>query len=79
MPNRLAYPELIGNVAPGLQDEYLYDGTVESLAEKLIALAKRLEDGKLFVEGSDLAEQAGKFCYKNLAAAMDNAIEELVQ
>jgi glycosyltransferase involved in cell wall biosynthesis len=78
LPNRLAYPELIGNVASGSQDEYLYDGTVEALTEKLIALAKRLEAGKLFVEGSDLAGQAGKFCYKNLAAEMDVAIEELV-
>jgi glycosyltransferase involved in cell wall biosynthesis len=78
LPNRLAYPELIGNVAPNSQDEYLYDGTVEALTEKLIALAKRLEDGKLFVEGNDLAGQADKFCYKNLAAEMDDTIEELV-
>jgi glycosyltransferase involved in cell wall biosynthesis len=77
LPNRLAYPELIGNVAGDSQDEYLYEGTVEALTEKLIALAKRLEDGKLFGEGSDLAEQAGKFCYKNLAAEMDDAIEDI--
>ena len=79
LPNRLAYPELIANVASGSLDEYLYDGTVETLTEKLISLAKRLEDGKLFADGNSIAEQAGKFCYKNLAETMDEAIEVIVQ
>ena len=78
LPNRLAYPELIANVAPGLQGEYLYDGTVEALTKKLLTLANRLKDGKLFDEDSNIAEQAGKFCYINLASEMDNAIEELI-
>jgi glycosyltransferase involved in cell wall biosynthesis len=78
LPNRLAYPELIGNVTEDGQDEYLYDGTVDALAGKLITLAGRVEAGKLFNDGNAIAEAAGKFCYRNLAAKMDDAIKEFV-
>lgn len=79
LPNRLAYPELIGNVTNGLQDEYLYDGSVEALTKKLITLASYVKDNKLFTGGSDIATTAGKFCYKNLALKMDDDIQKINQ
>ena len=77
LPNRLAYPEIIGKVAGGLEDEFLYDGCVETLVEKLAGLAKRMEDGRLFDEGVSLVEKAREFCFQNLVPAMDKAMGKM--
>ena len=79
LPRRLAYPEMIDNLAPDGPSDFLYDMPIGSLVEKLVILAERLENGKLFEDGTDLAAQADKFLYKNLAVQMDDAIERLTE
>lgn len=77
LPNRLAYPELIENLAPQLSGEFLYDLPIGSLVEKLVILAERLKNGKLFEDGVGLAAATEKFLYKTLAPKMDDAMEIL--
>jgi glycosyltransferase involved in cell wall biosynthesis len=79
LPDRLAYPELIGNVACGRESDFLYDGTVDGLVEKLLMLAKTLEGGKLFNDDNAISDNTEKFCYKNLAVKMDDCIEKLTE
>lgn len=75
LPNRLAYPEIIEILAADKKSEFLYDMPIGNLVEKLVILAGRKENGKLFSDGVDLASAANRFCYKSLAAEMDDSVE----
>ncbi len=73
LPNRLAYPELVGG-----RREFLYDGTAESLCSRMGELASLVKAG---TDLADLTEQLttnvqARF-WVNRADEMDAAIESL--
>jgi len=78
LPERLAYPEIVGYIPCDSPDEFLYDGTTGQLAERLIALAKACRQDKLWRGDSTRAWQAmRRFYWENLAPEMDNALEQI--
>lgn len=77
VPNRLAYPEILGAAkAPGASG-FLYEGGADALAEGLAELAGRLAAGDLWqgdpVRGRRLAS---RFHWSRVAPKLDGAIEE---
>lgn len=71
LPNRLSYPQIIGELADGPQQAaYLYDGTVKGLAEKLQELL-----GRDFAwDRSTLQAQIEPYLWPQRAGQMDQAI-----
>lgn len=72
LPNRLSYPQIIGDLADGplQQAAYLYDGTVKGLAEKLQELLGRDFDW----DRSTLQKRMEPFLWPHRAGQMDRAI-----
>lgn len=86
LPNRLAYPELLGrfgeSVAPRVagpdRECFLYNGSPEQLAERLRACGERKASGRLAEQARSLRPRAAAFFWDARAAAMDDALEEVV-
>lgn len=78
LPKRLAYPEIIKNIEKKDANEFLYNGTVEELAEKLISLSEAAEDGILWGPDPDRGRKGmQKFCWQDLVPVLDKASEEV--
>ncbi|MBC8872357.1 MAG: DUF3524 domain-containing protein [Planctomycetes bacterium] len=71
-PKRLAYPEVLSNRA-----EFLYDGSVAGLAERLLELAGRIQNGRWPPDNSALQVVAEPYLWKTVTPQMDEAILEL--
>lgn len=79
LPNRLAYPEILQFDRNDWALEHFYDGTPAALADKLIELASRKEDGDLWASDSDWTRKcAERFTWGQLTQRMDTAIETIV-
>jgi len=79
LPNRLAYPEILGFGKEDGVEEFFYDGSVKGLAEKLMLLAERIEQGMLW--NGDNHKVIGlleRFKWDNMAAMLDDAIENVL-
>ena len=75
LPNRLAYPEIFGIAEGG--ENFFYDGSLKTLADRLTELAKRFKKGDLWPENSEKGlPMLDRFDWENLADALDRAVEE---
>ena len=71
LPDRLAYPELVGGCS-----EFLYDGTPESLASRISNLAADVNGGFSLADNlADLATEVETWTWSNRAKEMDRALE----
>lgn len=68
LPDRLAYPEIIKGY-----EKYLYDGTAEDLAERLIVLASEPE----LARDENVRNVAAKFGWKGQAKELDMVLERV--
>ena len=74
VPRRLAYPEVLGDVA-----DFFHDGTVDQLAGRLTELAARKASGQLWTdEWRYCRQQLERFDWNMRAAEMDAALNELI-
>jgi len=73
LPRRLAYPEILGEAGA---DRFFYDGTVEDLAGRLVALANAFEKNSI-PEGVP-QHTISRFFWSNLAPQLDCAIEDVM-
>ena len=73
VPNRLAYPEVLGR-----EPVFFHDGTARDLAHQLERLADRVRDGVIWEGVSRPCERLNeRYGWKQRAPAMDDAIESL--
>ena len=74
LPDRLAYPELVGS-----RSRFLYDGTPVSLAGRITILVADVDGGRNLTEQvADLTARVEAWKWSNRAREMDAAIESLV-
>ncbi len=78
VPKRLAYPEILRLGEEKSVEQFFYDGTVPDLADKLAALAQRMEKGRLWNKDPDRLVRLMQ-CYRwdNLGRVLDQAIERI--
>ncbi len=78
LPNRLAYPEVLGAAASGNAARFLYDGGQVELAERLTDLAERVSRGELWdADPAFGVRLAKRFRWENLAPGMDDSLARL--
>lgn len=75
LPNRLAYPEIFGNV----NENFFYGDTAKDLAQKLAELARRHQTtGSVWINGENTAyEIAMRYKWSTIARNLDNRVTEL--
>jgi glycosyltransferase involved in cell wall biosynthesis len=79
LPRRLAYSEILADIAPADEAMFYYDGTVEELATRLDLLARRAEVGDLWQSDPRRAVRAvQRFTWPELAPRLDAALEAIV-
>lgn len=79
LPNRLSYPELLSRY-PGDVDQFMYDGTVDSLMNKLVLVTRLIDDsGTPWSDGRNfLAKASGSYHQEFLIPARDSALQQLL-
>ena len=78
LPNRLAYPEVAGTIESQSENEFLYEGSVETLTKGLLELAKRKENKNLWNQKPQRGIVAMKtFAWAKRAKEMDEEIRSL--
>ena len=78
VPDRLAYPEVIGSIAGDNAVQYIYDGSEKALAARLTDLATRVTEAGTLWTGPSLAEAARtRYAWPTLAPAYDAALAAL--
>lgn len=77
LPRRLAYPEIVAEIAGSDARDFLYNGTAKGLAARLASLALRVDRGELWRHGADLAEATqARFGWHCAAGVLDEALAE---
>lgn len=80
LPKRLAYPEILSLGRDRSMEEFFYDGTVPALADRLIALAHRVENGSLWPDDPDrLVRLMERYKWENLGRILDRAIVDIAE
>ena len=80
LPNRLAYPEILGLAENKQAAKFYYDGSAGDLADKLSVLAERINDEDLWNRDSRTAVKlVERFEWSNAGAVMDEAVEAVVK
>ncbi|MHC4113503.1 MAG: glycosyltransferase, partial [Planctomycetota bacterium] len=80
LPNRLAYPEIMGLGKEEGIEEFFYDGTVADLSEGLMALAERVEKGCWPSEDTDrLIRLMERYKWDNLGRVLDQAVANIAE
>jgi glycosyltransferase involved in cell wall biosynthesis len=78
LPNRLSYPEISGGIEKLEENEFLFDGTVDSLVSRLIELSKRHANNNLWQNDPKRGIIAmNEYNWQKRADEMDKAIEKL--
>lgn len=79
LPDRLSYPELLSRY-PGDAGRFMYDGTVGSLVDKLVLVARLIDDsGTPWSDGrNDLVEASSSYHQESLIPARDSALLQLL-
>jgi len=78
LPQRLAYPEVIGLETNNSGKQFFYDGTIEDLSRKIISLAQEFYNDKLWTpEAEKTLQKISRFYWTSLAPALDNAIDNI--
>jgi len=79
LPKRLAYPEILGLSEEDSMEEFFYDGGATGLADRLTALAKRVQKDCLWGEDEQRVMRLLKrFTWSNLAGVLDEAVEKVI-
>lgn len=79
VPNRLAYPELLGLDDDPQAAGFCYDGGPEALGNALVELAGRAERGELWIGDADWGvRRAARYHWSLRAHAMDETLQALV-
>lgn len=77
LPQRLAYPEIMGlGQTPGVE-AFFYDGSVRDLTHRLCDLVQALEQGRLWHDVPDCQRLAQHFQWQHRAPEMDRAVAAL--
>lgn len=80
VPRRLAYPEILQPMEPGLRDACFYDGGVEGLVAGLEGMAERLRSGDgLEALGHAARDATRRFHWTHLRPQLDAALDELTK
>lgn len=80
LPNRLAYPELIGFGKIEGAEEFLYGSDAKDLAARLISIAERIESGHLWDDKTRKKLQPiERFKWENLVPVLDSALEQVAK
>ena len=81
VPDRLAYPEVIGSIAGDAASQHIYDGSAKALVTRLAELATRFTDnGTVWTGDSSLAKAAtDRYAWPTLAPTYDTALESVRQ
>jgi glycosyltransferase involved in cell wall biosynthesis len=80
LPKRLAYPEVFALPDEGPSAPFLYDGTPQALAERLIELAQSLAQGaSLYDRARAVRDRLKQFEWPTLAPTLDDAAEQVVE
>ncbi|MHC4106221.1 MAG: glycosyltransferase, partial [Planctomycetota bacterium] len=79
LPKRLAYPEIFGPGEENGMEEFFYDGSATALADRLTALAERVEKECLWgKDGERLIRLMKRFTWRNRASVLDEAAEKVM-
>ena len=77
LPRRLAYPEILRHETINDPDDFLYEGDADELAERLLGLVNRVEQGDLWQGDSRRAVRAvTRFSWPHLVPILDRVLEE---
>ena len=77
LPKRLAYPEIAAGVETVCEDEFVYDGTVDGLIEKLSDLSNRSD---LWCGDCNRGVSAmGRYMWDIRAKALDDSLGEMIE
>lgn len=80
LPERLAYPEVMGLAVEKKSAEFFYDGSVKSLAKKLIQLVHKKDSGDLWAGDDKKAIRlVERFRWQNHTKVLDDEIDKLRQ
>lgn len=80
LPKRLAYPEILALAENEEVEEFYYDGSASDLANRLKALAQRLDKGDLWDSNpAKLTRLMRRFKWDNLGVILDEAAENIVE
>jgi glycosyltransferase involved in cell wall biosynthesis len=80
LPKRLAYPEIMGHGKEEGIEEFLYDGSVADLSDRLIAMAERAKKGCLPSEDTDrLIKLMERYKWDNLGRVLDQAVANIAE
>ncbi|MHC4636419.1 MAG: tRNA-queuosine alpha-mannosyltransferase domain-containing protein [Planctomycetota bacterium] len=74
VPNRLAYPEVLGLGKTDGVDQFFYDGTVKALADKLLILARDAKDNNIWNGDNRAIKLIQRFEWNNLVPVLDKAL-----
>lgn len=75
LPNRLAYPEIVSSIEQIEPGEFLYEGSVDTLTEKLTELSNRHKKNKLWQNAPNRGIIAmSKYKWQKRVKEMDKAI-----
>ncbi len=75
LPHRLSYPEILALKTDPSNRMFCYDGSVESLAERLFQLAEQFQNKDKWRDESSIAKElVAKYLWPNCAAMMDQEL-----
>ncbi len=78
LPNRLAYPEILGLDEQAEVERFFYDGSPQMLVGKLMDLANAISSGVvLVVQARDIRQRLVRFQWPALTPVLDEVIEDV--
>jgi hypothetical protein len=78
LPNRLAYPEILGPAGVPETREFFFQGDVQELADRLVMLSERTRNNDLWQGDPERARRSSaKFHWDRLVPAMDDELEQI--
>ena len=77
LPNRLSYPELLPVETEARMEQFFYDGTADSLTERLINLAETVKQPDWGEHRMLLRPTVERFFWSNVIDQMDDRLSEI--
>ena len=79
LPNRLAYPEIFSIEGSACDEDFFYDGSIDSLLGRLRTLLSKTASGNLWENRPRrLSHIVEKYYWKNLAPRLDDALDAVI-
>lgn len=80
LPKRLAYPEILNLGGDQLMEDFFYDGGVPALADRLVALADRINNNSLWPQDPDrLVRSMERYKWDNLGRVLDRVLVDIAE